>query len=303
MSFVYHANALAFGGVIKKPCCEIIPSQASVVLAPSGGEGSQTVRNFNYKGIITFDEASVYVAGSQKGRYRNTIATTQIRNLNLMNMIHIELLCARVTSEHLAVDDGEQSPCDEPQFTFEGSIIDNVRIAGQKVNVSLDHSVFSRYATHSSFVEAFGGEAVAEDRLLGKASVASNGGESSGEDTTKLAERYRRRFCWPADQCAQGAPSKRGVIRCSLVQDIEGIPDTDEDFGDENARRRNDRIYPVRRNGYIVRIADFGTLAIGEVILKDGQRTVNMLRFNLGSPIDGSGTACSGTSNGTEMVP
>ena len=52
-----------------------------------------------------------------------------------------------------------------------------------------------------------------------------------------------------------------------------------------------------------MRIADFGTIAIGEVILKEQQRTVNMLRFNLGSPIDGSGTACSGTTNGSEMVP
>ena len=92
------------------------------------------------------------------------------------------------------------------------------------------------------------------------------------------------------------------MIRASLVQDID-IPNSDEDFSDEDTRRRNDKIHPVRRNGYIVRIADFGTIAIGEVILKEQQRTVNMLRFNLGSPIDGSGTACSGTTNGSEMVP
>jgi hypothetical protein len=295
MSFVYHANALAFGGAIKKPCCEIIPSQASVVLAPSGGEGSQTIRNFNYKGIITFDEASVYVAGSQRGRRRNTVATALIRNLNLLNMVHIELLCARVTSEHLAVDDDEQSPCDEPEFTFEGSIIDNVRIAGRQTKITLDPSVFSRYPKHTDFVKAFAGPPVAEDRMLGTSSDKGNDGT--------LAERYAQRFCWPAGTCGEGAPSKRGVIRCSLVEDIDGIPNVDEDFSDDENRRKNDKIHPVRRNGYIVRIADFGTIAIGEVILKDQQRTLNMLRFNLGSPIDGSGTACSSTSNGAEMVP
>ena len=295
MSFVYHANALAFGGVIKKPSCDVIPSQASVVLAPSGGEGWQTVRNFNYKDIITFDEASAYVGGSQRGRYRNTVATTMIRNLNLMNMIQIELLVARVTSEHLAVDDGEQSPCSEPQFTFEGSLMENVRIAGRRAEVALDHSVFSRYATYSSFVQAFGEDAIAEDKLLGR--------QSTAEVEGPLAARYGKRFCWPADQCQKGAPGKNSVIRCSLVEDIPGIPETDEDFSDDEVVRRNDRTQPVRRNGYIVRIADFGTLAVGEVILKDNQRTVNMLRFNLGSPIDGSGTACSGTSNGSEMVP
>ena len=94
------------------------------------------------------------------------------------------------------------------------------------------------------------------------------------------------------------------MIRCSLVDDIPDIPNfPDEDFTNPENRRMNDRNNPVRRNGYIVRIADFGTIAVGEVILKEQQRTVNMLRFNLGSPIDGSGTACSSTMNGAEMVP
>lgn len=296
MSFVYHANALAFGGVNNKPCCDVIPSQASVVLAPSGGEGSQTVRNFNYKGIISFDEASVYVGGSQKGCFRNTVSTAMVRNLNLMNVVHIELLCVRVTSEHVAVDDKAQSACSEPAFTFEGSTIENVRIAGRRVNVTLDSSVFSRYPTHSEFVKAFGDDAGEEDRLLGV--ETTQGVAPQGH----LSARYGKRFCWPADRCRDGAPSKNGVIRASLVDNID-IPDTDEDFGDEDNRRRVDRIKPVRRNGYVVRIADFGTLAIGEVILKENQRTVNMLRYTLGSPNDGSGTFCSGTTNGTDMFP
>ena len=280
MSFVYHANALAFGGVFNKPCCEVIPSQASVVLAPSGGEGSQTVRNFNHKGMISFDEASVYVGGSQKGNFRNTIATVMIRNLNLLNMVHIELLAARVTSEHEAADETEHSECvGEPGFTFEGSMIENVRIAGRKVNLNLDHGVFSRNSTHSGFVN-------------GMAAAAG----------TDLGARYAKRFCWPAAKCVKGLLSKNGVIRASLVDDMD-IPETDEDFTDERVRRDNDKKEPVRRNGYIVRIADFGTIAIGEVILKEGQRTVNMLRWTLGSPNDGSGTGGSGTTNGTEMVP
>ncbi|HXH41589.1 MAG TPA: hypothetical protein VNN08_23390 [Thermoanaerobaculia bacterium] len=224
------------------------------------------------------------------------MATAMIRNLNLLNMVHIDLLCARVTSEHLAVDENEQSDCvGEPEFTFEGSILDNVRIAGRPVNVTLDHSVFSRYPTHTGFVKAFSGDAADEDKLLRiqTQSVSMQG---------RLAARYGKRFCWPADRCRDGAPSKSDVIRASLVQDID-IPDTDEDFSDEEARRLNDRIQPVRRNGYVVRIADFGTLAIGEVILKQNQRTVNMLRFTLGSPNDGSGTACTSTTNGTDMYP
>src|SRR5258706_9287956 len=150
MSFVYHANALAFGGVLRNPCCDVLPSMGSVVLSPSGGEGSETIRNYNYKGIISFDEASVYVGGSQRGEFRNTISTVSIRNLNILNMVHVELLVGRVTSEHEAVDNGRQSDCKEPQFTFEGSLLENVRIGGKAVDVRLDHSIFSRYATYTS---------------------------------------------------------------------------------------------------------------------------------------------------------
>jgi hypothetical protein len=295
MSFVYHANALAFGGVLRNPCCDVLPSTGSVVLSPSGGEGSETIRNFNYKGIITFDEASVYVGGSQRGKYRNTISTVSIRNLNILNMLHVDLLVGRVTSEHLAADDTRESECSEPQFTFEGSILENLTLAGRKVDVQLDHSVFSRYAKYSDLVNAFKGPAAAEDEALGQS--------TSKDAKNSLASRYGKRFCWPADRCRDGAPQSCDVIRASLVSSIDDIPDTDEDFTDEDRRRYNDRYQPVRRNGYIVRIADFGTVAIGEVILKQHQRTVNMLRFNLGSPHDGEFTAVSGTTNGTDMYP
>ena len=110
------------------------------------------------------------------------------------------------------------------------------------------------------------------------------------------------RFCWPADQCVKGVPAKNGVVRASLVADME-IDETTEDFSNDEVRRRNDKIAPVRRNGYVVRIADFGTIAIDEVILKNGQRTVNMLRWTLGSPNDGSGTAASSSTNGSDMFP
>ena len=161
----------------------VLPSKG-VVLSPSGGEGSETIRNFNYKGIITFDEASVcVVAGSQSGRYRNTIATVSIRNLNVLNMVQAELLVARVTSEHLAADTGRHAPCGEPQFTFEGSLLKDVRIAGKPVNVSLDHSLFSRYATHSALVKAFADKASADDKALGITSRTADGDETLRPDT------------------------------------------------------------------------------------------------------------------------
>ena len=296
MSFVYHANALAFGGVLRNPCCDVLPSIGSVVLSPSGGEGSVTIRDFNYKGIIRFDEASVYVGGSKRGKYRNTISTVSIRNLNILNMLHADLLVGRVTSEHPESEDPQKAQCTEPEFTFEGSLLENLTLAGRKVDVQFDHSVFSRYATYSSFVTGFSDPAGAEDDT-----VSPRASESSKDCR---AARYGKRFGWAPNRCADGPPRTCDVIRASLVSSMD-IPeaDPDEDFGNEATRRLCDRKQPVRRNGYVVRIADFGTVAIGEVILKQHQRTVNMLRFSLGSPHDGEFTAGSTSTNGTDMFP
>src|SRR5947209_18181174 len=98
MSFAFNASALAFGARFEQPDNSIIPSQASVALAPTGGDGYETVSNLNYKGIITFDEASVYVCGSEHGTVRNTLASVTIKNLNVLNLLHVDLLSARITS-------------------------------------------------------------------------------------------------------------------------------------------------------------------------------------------------------------
>src|SRR5215212_3974272 len=102
--FAYNAHATGFGGRLSKPGAVIIPSQASVSLAQSGGEGYETIRNYNYKGIITFEEASAYVAGSEEEEdgvlVFNTLATVTVRNLNIANMVHVDLLAARLTSRH-----------------------------------------------------------------------------------------------------------------------------------------------------------------------------------------------------------
>jgi len=61
--------------------------------------------------------------------------------------------------------------------------------------------------------------------------------------------------------------------------------------------------YPIRRHGYIVKVAEFGSIKIGELIIKPGERRLNLLRFQFGCPIIGDGTAGSVTTNGTDILP
>jgi len=146
-SFAYHAQSVGFAASLTKPCCEIIPSQGIASLSSTGGESYSTVRDYNWKGLITFDEASAYATGSKefdedqgKDVY-NTLSTVTVKNLNVANMVHADLVVARVTSKHVY---GSA----EGEVTFTGSMIQNLVIAGRSVDIVMDDKPFNNFPTY-----------------------------------------------------------------------------------------------------------------------------------------------------------
>jgi hypothetical protein len=297
MSFAFNASALAFGARFEQPDKSIIPSQASVSLAPTGGDGYETVCNFNYKGIITFDEASVYVSGSTHGDVRNTLASVTIKNLNVLNLLHVDLLSSRITSRHVL---GQE----EGEITFHGSSADNLRIAGKLVQVNFNHDLYARYATHAKFTSAMAATA-GESDMPGVGELIDRDAEQPGRNAgiargRRVAELVADRFCWDPKACTEGAPNDHGTIHCSLVDSIDGIDVVDDSQFKPAELRAN---FPVRRHGYVVKVAEFGSIKVGELIIKPGERRLNLLRFDFGCPFVGSATGGSVMNNGSEMVP
>ncbi|HEV7429392.1 MAG TPA: hypothetical protein VGQ46_23810 [Thermoanaerobaculia bacterium] len=298
MSFAFNASALAFGARFEQPDNSIIPSQASVSLAPTGGDGYETVRNFNYKGIITFDEASVYVSGSTHGDVRNTLASVTIKNLNVLNLLHVDLLSSRITSRHVL---GEE----EGEITFHGSSADNLRIAGKPVRVNFNHDFYARYPTHAKLTAAMAATA-GESDMPGVAALIESDAGKPGRNADiargrRVAELLADRFCWDPKECTKGAPSDHGAIHCSLVDSIDGIDVVDDSQFKDPAELRSK--FPVRRHGYVVKVAEFGSIKVGELIIKPGERRLNLLRFDFGCPFVGSATSGSVTTNGTDILP
>jgi hypothetical protein len=290
MGFAYHGTAVAFGARLERPVPDIIPSQASAVLAPAGGEGMAVVRNFDYKGIISFDEARSYVAGSFEKAHAgepedsyNTLATVTIRNLNVGNMLLADSIVARVSSKHV-VKAGVIA--DEGEITFDGSLIEGVRIAGLRGNINLDAGLFARYPTFTSFTNDF----PHDDQFAEKAHLFW------GRETVKKSLKRRRDIAAEGKAAAIPQPCA-GVVSCSLFAGMtHGIPTRQEL---QKAGKRSN----VYRDGFGVTIGEFGTIYFAEVVMKRGQRRLNMLRFNLGCPLTGDGSGGSVEGNGTPTVP
>lgn len=249
MSFAYHAQALGFAAHLTRPTCDVVPSQASVALSQTGGEGYSTVKNFNYKGIFSFDEASSYVAGSMEHGDYNTVAMVTVRNLNVAHMIHADLIVCRVSSRH-------HPGLAEGEITFAGSRFEGLKIGGASVEPQLDHALFATYPTF----ERFAGMGDKEARELAP------------------------HVCWDPNG---KVPERNGVITCSIVRNL---PDLSRSVG-------------AKTNGYAVQLDQFGTIYLGQIIMKPGYRRLSMLRFDLGCPLSGGGEAGGGEGNGSDILP
>ncbi len=193
--FLYHAQVLALGGRIDKPCCEVIPSQCSVALSESGGEGYAQVRDFNWKQIIRFDEATAYVAGSYEDdpenpgkRLYNTLATVTIRNLNIANMLLAEHIVTRISSRHR-----ENDP--EGEINFNGSLVEGLRIGGVPHEVELDCGLFDTYPTFDKFCN------------MDKNDLMPLAGRVAGWD--------------PADCDKNGVPRQHGAVVTSAMRSVQ----------------------------------------------------------------------------------
>ena len=179
LSFAFHAQSVGLSASLIKPSCENIPSLAIASLSTTGGESYSTTRGFSWKGLISFDEASAYASGSHDRGAYNTLSTVTVRNLNIANMVHADLVVARVTSKHLP---GEA----EGQITFSGSTIRNLVVGGRSVDVVLDDKPFLENPTYAGFARQLGRSRKKEHQFHDEAknvlscSLAARVGEKEG---------------------------------------------------------------------------------------------------------------------------
>src|SRR3954447_11786237 len=97
--YVFNASAIGLGGVLTSPKRKVIPSLASVALAPTGGEGVSIVTNYDDGDGILFDRAETHAWGSShSGNIFATRADVVVNNLDIFEQLQVESMWASVTS-------------------------------------------------------------------------------------------------------------------------------------------------------------------------------------------------------------
>lgn len=99
--YSFNGSAIGLGGVLSSGGVKtVIPSLASVALAPTGGLGSAVCENYNDHGI-SFTRAESRVFGTEIGDgVYTTYTDVYITNLNIFDRLKIALMSATISSTH-----------------------------------------------------------------------------------------------------------------------------------------------------------------------------------------------------------
>jgi len=148
--FHYHACAHAFSAQFSRPFHAQIDMQAATALAPTGGHGSSRVENFKFREFISFKRAYTHVSGGfqHEDKSNNTLVTSVIEGLNLMDVLTVERIVCRLYSKH-----HQGSP--EGHITMHGSKFENLAICGEPVSIKLDFPLFEDIRTYEQAQSAF----------------------------------------------------------------------------------------------------------------------------------------------------
>jgi len=148
--FHYHAGAQAFSGRFTRPFDEHIDVQAASSLPVTGGHGSARVENFRFHEFISFKKAYTHVSGGfqDSDQSNNTLVTSVVEGLNMMDILTIDRVVCRLYSKH-----AKGAP--EGNITMHGSKFENVSICGQPVKIDLDFLLFEGLQTFERAQEAF----------------------------------------------------------------------------------------------------------------------------------------------------
>lgn len=270
--YLYNAHGYGFGGRIDRPFQHVLDVHAGASLPTTGGYEVSRRENFRLNEIISYTAAHTVVAGSRNekdGSY-TTLASSTIEGLNILDMVTADRIVARVASKQLITDD-------EPTITPIGSHFENLRIAGCPIEVELDTDLFNRFGTFSDFKKAYEADQQHRERMQ----AAFLWGKPKFEVPDFLRERYN----WFA---GDKFPESKGIVLCSLVK---GFKTCCGEFKDNCGQLK---VY-----GNVIDVPQFGKVYLGEVMLKQYEREVTMLRVEMGSPTSGPASGPSGGGGGT----
>lgn len=233
----YYAEATALAGKLLLPLEQEIKPQAFAKLPDHGGYVAQRAEKYRLESVISYEAAHTQVAGNREtkpGRGYNTLVTSVVEGLNILDVVTADLVVAQISTEH---------PLKGyvPSVTFLGTRFENLRIAGHKVELEMCLDLFGKrpdddtaYTHSSGFVSR-----VSQQHARVR--------EQEGGHASPLAGLLQSFNLLP-ESFANSTGDEENV-ECSLVNKAEGT-------------------YPGNTSGHVIHVPHFGTIHLARLRLK-----------------------------------
>jgi len=277
--YYYHAHAMALGGRLTHPDPKQIESQASASLPITGGLAKAHMDNYRLVGLegpISFNVAQCTVTGEPTAGnpyLHTTQVSIEIDELNVLNKVTADRIVLKMDCRHNC---DPKSKEEEPSITTAGSDFVKLKINGHLVNIEMDHNTLADLGTYGKCADAF------KDPKKKEALLDLMVGKGMPPQTAATDPQHRVDIYTAYNKLVPAAATLGKTVVSSFVKKINGLK------------------MGIEAWGPIIRIPNFGTVYLGELVISHGMRRLTMLRFELGSPQSGSVGVGTGTGNGTD---
>lgn len=228
-TYTFNAEAFVLQGNLQLPLTQKIESQAHSKLAETGGYFSQRSDGYQLESVVSFSSAYSHVSGSRSlksGEGWHTLTTTVVEGLNVMEVLTADRVVGQTITEHPLVGY-------VPSISFLGTHFENLRIAGQPVELDLDLAIFgSKPADDAPYTREHG--------FLGRVSSQYDRIRKHEDLPSELQERYNR---------LSSTLGTSEAVECSLVNQADGG-------------------YPGKSFGHVIKIPGFGTITLAKLTVK-----------------------------------
>jgi hypothetical protein len=273
--FFFHANAVALAAQIRRPEEFLIPAVASSCLPVTGGVGKATTAGERFGEILSYSSASTSVSGDfidtakaadfTHGNHGDNDLATATHAESQLNVLRM------ANGGHLveiAKLEAKMSSFSDRQgateFRTMSAEFDQVRIDGVGLQVVTHCEIFTRLPTKLKLTQEFSSDAAFRDRYGACFFSATPG------------SRKRR------------MPEADGLIYATVVTSLNWEGNAPEG---------------AVVTGNSVKIAGFGSVYFGEILIEESFRRLTMLRFELGSACGGTGSVAEIQANGSSWPP
>lgn len=275
--FLYHAYALGLGGYVERNNQQLaIPSIGSAALAMAGGMACSDSGFFEWappcepappKGFyISVGSVSAKLWSQEEDDYWTTNAEVRVSNFNLCERVKIGLMVNRLTSKHKkrACKTFQRGRDDQPRISFKDSQFWNVTVDGEGVDVGINRDL-DQHQSHDELKQA-----IAADRPpKGYGAFCARNLLAAEDEAPEYVRDLARKY------------TSDRLTRCSIVGEV----------------KKSERL-PHAVHGYSMELEDFGRVFFGEMIVADGMKRLNMIRWDLGCDNCGGGGGGSSDMNG-----